>query len=228
MALVRTNTVGTVIPFALMASAALMLVVLWQRSRGALGGARRAAARDLALPALDVSRAAGDAARAHRSADRPRQPPPLPRAAAARARRGGGARRSTLSLCLVDLDDFKHINDAYGHPTGDRVLSQVARGCARAARRSGSAATSSPCSSPSRTRRRRSTTADVDRRAPARDAARARRADHGQRRRRDVPGAGRRPRRADPARRQRALLGEGARQEPRARATAPRSSSSPS
>src|SRR4029077_10886058 len=31
-----------------------------------------------------------------------------------------------LSLCLIDVDDFKRINDDHGHPTGDRVLSEVA------------------------------------------------------------------------------------------------------
>jgi diguanylate cyclase (GGDEF)-like protein/putative nucleotidyltransferase with HDIG domain len=29
-------------------------------------------------------------------------------------------------LCFVDIDDFKKINDRFGHPSGDRVLSQVA------------------------------------------------------------------------------------------------------
>jgi diguanylate cyclase (GGDEF)-like protein len=35
-------------------------------------------------------------------------------------------RGSRLSLCLVDIDDFKRVNDRHGHPVGDEVLAQVA------------------------------------------------------------------------------------------------------
>ena len=38
-----------------------------------------------------------------------------------RAQQRGG----TLSLVMIDLDDFKLLNDTYGHPAGDRVLGLV-------------------------------------------------------------------------------------------------------
>jgi diguanylate cyclase (GGDEF)-like protein len=34
-----------------------------------------------------------------------------------------------LAMIMLDIDDFKKVNDSYGHPAGDRVLSEMAKIC---------------------------------------------------------------------------------------------------
>ena len=51
-------------------------------------------------------------------------------AALREARASGG----TLSVLAIDLDHFKRVNDRFGHPAGDRVLREIAHGCAQTLR----------------------------------------------------------------------------------------------
>src|SRR5712692_4819900 len=119
------NARGTIVPFALMGSASLMLVVLWQRSpvlSAALVGpliaislyqrSTHRALRAMRLALTDPLTGLGNHRHFHERLQRE-----LVAAEEASV---------PLSLCLIDVDDFKRINDHHGHPAGDRVLSQVA------------------------------------------------------------------------------------------------------
>ena len=123
--LARNNIRRTIVPFSLMASAALMLVVLWQRSpflSVALVGPLLAiqlyqraivrALRAMRLALTDPLTGLGNHRHFHERLERE----------LAQAHERG----LPLTLCLVDVDDFKRINDRFGHPAGDRVLSQLA------------------------------------------------------------------------------------------------------
>jgi len=123
--LIVLNTRQTTAPFALMTSAALMLVVLWERSPAlsvALVGPLLAIAlyqrstfkamRAMRLALTDPLTGLGNHRSFHERLQRE----------LTQAEHDG----TTLSLCLVDIDDFKRVNDRYGHPVGDRVLGHVA------------------------------------------------------------------------------------------------------
>jgi diguanylate cyclase (GGDEF)-like protein/putative nucleotidyltransferase with HDIG domain len=123
--LVRTNTRNTILPFAFMASAALMLVVLWQRApllSVALVGPLLAislyqrsthrALRAMRLALTDPLTGLGNHRHFHERLQRELQT--------------AEEHETPLTLCFIDVDNFKTINDRFGHPSGDRVLSQVA------------------------------------------------------------------------------------------------------
>jgi diguanylate cyclase (GGDEF)-like protein/putative nucleotidyltransferase with HDIG domain len=123
--LIRNNARATMVPFAFMASAAVMLVVLWERSpvlSVALVGPLLAislyqrsthrALRAMRLALTDPLTGLGNHRHFHERLQRELM--------------NAEEQESPLTLCFVDIDDFKKINDRFGHPSGDRVLSQVA------------------------------------------------------------------------------------------------------
>jgi diguanylate cyclase (GGDEF)-like protein len=123
--LIISSVAKTVLPFTLMGSAVLTLVVLWQRApllSVALVGPLLAiqlyqrallrALRAVRLALTDPLTGLGNHRHFHERLERELE----------HALRYG----RPLAICLVDVDDFKRINDRFGHPAGDRVLSMVA------------------------------------------------------------------------------------------------------
>ncbi|HEX2110703.1 MAG TPA: diguanylate cyclase [Gaiellaceae bacterium] len=123
--LVRRGVYSTVIPFSIMASVSLMLTVLWDHSpllSAALVGPLVAVAlyqrsvhealKAMRLALTDPLTGLGNHRHFHERLQRDLDVAQLT--------------GTPLSLCLVDIDDFKRINDRFGHPVGDRVLEQVA------------------------------------------------------------------------------------------------------
>ena len=161
----RRTCAATIVPFALMASAALMLVVLWERSP-VLSVA-------LVGPLLAIAlyqRSTHRALRAMRlaltdPAHRPRQPPPLPRAAAARAVDTPRSRHARSRSAWSTSTTSSGSTTASATRRATVCSRRSRRGCARAARRSASAATSSRCCSPGHDEASRADRGGVDRRA---------------------------------------------------------------
>jgi diguanylate cyclase (GGDEF)-like protein/putative nucleotidyltransferase with HDIG domain len=125
MPLLRKSVYWTAVPFSIMASVSLMLAVLWERSpllAIALVGPLVAIAlyqrsvysalKAMRLALTDPLTGLGNHRHFHERLQRDLD----------EAQERGVA----LTLCLLDIDNFKQINDRFGHPVGDRVLAQVA------------------------------------------------------------------------------------------------------
>ena len=123
--LLRRAVASTFIAFAIMASLTLMLAVLWQRSpflSAALVGPlaaialyQRSVFRELAamrLALTDPLTGLGNHRHFHERLEHD----------ITEAEEKG----VPLSVCILDIDNFKELNDTLGHPKGDLVLSQVA------------------------------------------------------------------------------------------------------
>ena len=125
MPLLRHSVYWTIVPFSIMASVSLMLAVLWERSpflATALVGplvaialyqrSVHSALKAMRLAKTDPLTGLGNHRHFHERLQNDLE----------KAQSEGFA----LTLCLLDIDNFKQINDRYGHPIGDKVLAQVA------------------------------------------------------------------------------------------------------
>jgi len=123
--LLAATTYWTALPFAIMASGTLMLAVLWERSAFltlALIGPLLAVAlyqRSVtkALVATRLALTDGLTGLGNQGHFHERLEQELDEAE---------AQGMTLSLCLLDVDGMKRVNDTLGHPVGDRLLREVA------------------------------------------------------------------------------------------------------
>jgi diguanylate cyclase (GGDEF)-like protein/putative nucleotidyltransferase with HDIG domain len=125
LSLIRENVGWTAVPFALMGATGLILAVLWQRTpalASALLGpllaislyqrSQHRALTAMRLALTDPLTGLGNHRHFH---ERLQRELTVAQEAA-----------ESLTLCFIDVDDFKRINDRFGHPAGDQVLSQIA------------------------------------------------------------------------------------------------------
>jgi diguanylate cyclase (GGDEF)-like protein len=123
--LLRRSVYWTAVPFSIMASVSLMLSVLWERSpllAIALVGPLVAIAlyqrsvysalKAMRLALTDPLTGLGNHRHFHERLQNDLD----------KAQEEG----FPLTLCLLDIDNFKLINDRHGHPVGDRVLAEIA------------------------------------------------------------------------------------------------------
>jgi diguanylate cyclase (GGDEF)-like protein len=123
--LLERSIYWTVVPFSIMASVSLMLAVLWERSpflATALVGplvaialyqrSVHSALKAMRLALTDPLTGLGNHRHFHERLQHDLN----------KAQDEGFA----LTLVLLDIDNFKQVNDRHGHPIGDRVLAQVA------------------------------------------------------------------------------------------------------
>ena len=116
---------STLTPFLVMASTTAILVVLWERAvvlgllvvppLVAIALYQRSTFRELRamrLALTDPLTGLGNHRHFHERLERELN--------------AAEAESTALTICLFDIDDFKRVNDQFGHPTGDRVLAQVA------------------------------------------------------------------------------------------------------